>query len=119
MELRDALTQISQIRQQVAQTEVFRGYRALPVAFSGILAMATAGFQAVWLPDPAQNIGGVFAKSLSLGPLTFRHEPTQGPADGQIAGHLHASARVTQRGRSVTRPCGCRASNPCGSISDS
>ena len=28
MELRDALTQISQIRQQVAQTEVFRGYRA-------------------------------------------------------------------------------------------
>jgi hypothetical protein len=56
MELRDALTQISQIRQQVAQTEVFRGYRALPVAFSGVLAMGTAGLQAFWLPDPAQNI---------------------------------------------------------------
>jgi hypothetical protein len=55
MELRDALTQISQIRQQVAQTEVFRGYRALPVAFSGFLAMGTAALQAVWLPDPGQN----------------------------------------------------------------
>jgi hypothetical protein len=56
MELRDALTQISQIRQQVAQTEVFRGYRALPVAFSGVLAMGTALVQAFWLPEPAQNI---------------------------------------------------------------
>jgi uncharacterized protein len=56
-------------------------------------------------PDPAQNIGGVFAKSLSLGPLTFRHEPTAGAADGEIAGHLHPSARVSQRGRAVTRKC--------------
>ena len=56
-------------------------------------------------PDPAQNIGGAFAKGLSLGPLTFRHEPTRETADGEIAGHLHPSARVTQRGRSVTRKC--------------
>ncbi len=56
-------------------------------------------------PDPAQNIGGAFAESLSLGPLTFRHEPTRGVADGEIAGHLHPSARVTRRGRSVTRKC--------------
>jgi hypothetical protein len=64
----------------------------------------------VWIagnhdPDPAQDIGGVFAKTLSLGPLTFRHEPTQGAADGEIAGHLHPSARVAQRGRGVTRKC--------------
>jgi uncharacterized protein len=64
----------------------------------------------VWIagnhdPDPAQHIGGVFAKSMSLGSLAFRHEPTEGPADGEIAGHLHPSARVTQRGRSVTRKC--------------
>ena len=68
------------------------------------------GHDWVWIagnhdPDPAQNIGGVFAKSLSLGPLTFRHEPTQGAADCEIAGHLHPSARVTQRGRAVTRKC--------------
>jgi hypothetical protein len=56
MDLHEALTQISEIRQQVARTELFRGYRALPVAFSGILALATAGFQALCLPEPAQNM---------------------------------------------------------------
>ena len=56
-------------------------------------------------PEPAQNIGGVFARSVALGPLTFRHEPTCGAADGEIAGHLHPSARVSQRGRAVTRKC--------------
>jgi DNA ligase-associated metallophosphoesterase len=74
------------------------------------LAGLQRGRDWVWIagnhdPDPAQDIGGVFAKSLSLGPLTFRHEPTQGVADGEIAGHLHPSARVTQRGRTVTRKC--------------
>src|SRR5947209_10869350 len=56
MELRDALTQISEIRQQVARTEVFRGYRALPVAFSGLLALTVAACQQAWLPEPAQNL---------------------------------------------------------------
>jgi hypothetical protein len=56
MDLREALTQISEIRQQVARTELFQGYRALPVAFSGILALAAAGFQALCLPEPAQNM---------------------------------------------------------------
>src|SRR4051794_29481451 len=56
MELRDALTQITEIRQQMARTQVFRGYRALPVAFSGILAFAAAGFQAVWIPDPTGQV---------------------------------------------------------------
>jgi hypothetical protein len=58
MELREALTQISEIRQRVAQTEVFRGYRAVPVAFSGVLALGTAGVQALCLPEPASNIPG-------------------------------------------------------------
>jgi hypothetical protein len=52
MELREALTQITEIRAQMARTEVFRGYRAAPVAFSGLLAFAAAGAQAAWLPDP-------------------------------------------------------------------
>jgi hypothetical protein len=52
MELREALTQISEIRLRMARTEVFRGYRAVPVAFSGLLALAAAGFQAVWIPEP-------------------------------------------------------------------
>lgn len=55
MELHEALTQIAAIRQQVARTAVFRGYRAAPVAFSGLLAFVTAGVQAWKLPDPAGN----------------------------------------------------------------
>ncbi len=58
MELHEALTQISQIRQQVARTETFRGYRALPVAFSGILALSAALAQHYWVPEPLQNVGG-------------------------------------------------------------
>jgi DNA ligase-associated metallophosphoesterase len=56
-------------------------------------------------PDPAVNIGGRFADVLALGPLTFRHEPSLRPSDGEIAGHLHPLARVAQRGRAVSRRC--------------
>src|SRR5579862_3211690 len=55
MELHEALTQISEIRQRVAQAEVFRGYRAVPVAFSGLLALATALVQMMCLPQPQDN----------------------------------------------------------------
>ncbi len=57
MELQEALTQISEIRLQMARTEVFRGYRALPVAFSGVLAVAAALVQARWVRDPANQMG--------------------------------------------------------------
>jgi hypothetical protein len=61
MELREALTQISEIRRQVARTEVFRGYRALPVALSGLLALAVAAVQQLCLPDPTQNVTAYIA----------------------------------------------------------
>ena len=74
------------------------------------LAALQRGRDWVWIagnhdPDPARDIGGAFADTLSIGPLTFRHEPTEGRADGEISGHLHPSARVTQRGLAVTRKC--------------
>jgi len=56
MELHEALAQITEIRQQVARSEVFRGYRAVPVAVSGVLAVCAACAQAVWLPDPLSAI---------------------------------------------------------------
>ncbi len=64
----------------------------------------------VWIagnhdPDPAENIGGRFADVLALGALTFRHEPSPQPSDGEIAGHLHPLARVARRGRAVSRRC--------------
>jgi DNA ligase-associated metallophosphoesterase len=56
-------------------------------------------------PEPMPGITGAFAASLSLGPLTFRHEPLRVDADGEIAGHLHPLACVAQRGRAVRRRC--------------
>ena len=56
-------------------------------------------------PDPADRIGGVFARLLALGPLVFRHEPTPQASPGEIAGHLHPVARVGRRGRTLTRRC--------------
>jgi DNA ligase-associated metallophosphoesterase len=56
-------------------------------------------------PEPADNIGGVFAISLSLGPLSFRHEPKLQANHGEISGHLHPVARVNRRGRVLTRRC--------------
>ena len=53
MELRDALTQITEIRLQLARTEVFRGYRAMPVAFSGGVAVLAAVIQTATISDPA------------------------------------------------------------------
>ena len=81
MELREALTQISEIRQRVAQSEVFRGYRAVPVAFSGLLALATAGVQMVYLPEPdghapayiALWVGAAFVSLLATGLEIFIH----------------------------------------------
>src|SRR5271155_5338683 len=55
MDLREALTQISEIRQQVARTETFRGYRAAPVAFSGVVAWTAALCQYAWMPSPAND----------------------------------------------------------------
>jgi len=63
----------------------------------------------VWIagnhdPEPADNIGGRFVPQLSLGGLTFRHEPG-GEESGEVAGHLHPVARVARRGRAVSRRC--------------
>ncbi len=64
----------------------------------------------VWIegnhdPQPPADLGGRTANELRLGPLTFRHEPTSGSAQGEIAGHLHPCTRVLGRGRSVRTRC--------------
>ena len=56
MDLREALTQIHEIRQQVARTETFRGYRAAPIAFSGVVALVGAVCQTVLVPNPAGSL---------------------------------------------------------------
>lgn len=56
-------------------------------------------------PEPAEGIGGRFATTLALGPLTFRHEPSRNAPSGEISGHLHPMARIASRGRAVARRC--------------
>src|SRR5829696_2159123 len=56
-------------------------------------------------PDPPEGVDAVCLAALSIGPLTFRHEPSPGDAPGEIAGHLHPVAKVAARGRSLRRRC--------------
>lgn len=66
MELHDALTQISEIRQQMARTQVFRGYHSVPIAFSGLLALAAAAVQPLWVPQPAESLAAYLALWVSV-----------------------------------------------------
>lgn len=86
------------------------GPARLSVADRTSLAALQRGRDWIWIagnhdPDPAEGIGGVFAATLSVGGLTFRHEPTRAAPAGEIAGHLHPVARIVQRGRAVSRRC--------------
>jgi hypothetical protein len=56
MELREALSQIAEIRLRMAETELFRGYRSMPVACSGLLAVIAAFSQPYWVADPSSDI---------------------------------------------------------------
>jgi DNA ligase-associated metallophosphoesterase len=66
------------------------------------------GREWIWIagnhdPDPAEGIGGSFTDALTVGPLTFRHLPNGAP--GEVSGHLHPVARISHRGRAVSRRC--------------
>lgn len=61
MELREALSQIAEIRSAIVAAEQFRGYRALPVAFSGALALLAAAVQPMLVPKPSENSAAYLA----------------------------------------------------------
>jgi hypothetical protein len=56
MELSDALAQITEIREHIRRTEVFRGCRWLTVGVSGVLAFAAAGIQACYVAEPERHL---------------------------------------------------------------
>lgn len=56
-------------------------------------------------PEPPARFGGDVRPMLDFGTLTLRHEPTEGDAPGEIAGHLHPCARVRGNGRIVRARC--------------
>jgi hypothetical protein len=72
------------------------------------IAAMQRGRDWIWItgnhdPEPADGIGGAFHTTLTIGALTFRHLPTG--AQGEVCGHLHPVARISQRGRTVSRRC--------------
>lgn len=56
MQLDEALAQISEIRQQMARSQVFRGYRSATTAFTALVAAVAAVVQARWVPQPAADL---------------------------------------------------------------
>src|SRR5450432_633414 len=55
-DLHKALGDISSIRRQMAQSTEFRGYGPATLASTGAFALAAAGAQALWVPDPANHL---------------------------------------------------------------
>jgi hypothetical protein len=55
-DLRKALADIDAIKGQVARATVFRGYGPATIALTGLLAALAAGFQALWLDNPAEQL---------------------------------------------------------------
>ena len=87
MELQDALGQISEIRQQIARSGQFRGYRSVPVAVTSLVAFLTAAFQALVIPVPLENVSGyvmlwisaaVVCLSITLGDVWRRYRHSRG-----------------------------------------
>lgn len=86
------------------------GAARLPDPFRDSLTAMMRGRDWFWIagnhdPDAPADLPGETVQELAVGGLVFRHEPSLGHAEGEIAGHLHPCARIVQRGRSVRRRC--------------
>ena len=74
------------------------------------LKTLTARVDWIWIegnhdPEIPEALGGAAHDEVAIDALTFRHEPREGAAPGEVAGHLHPCAKVAARGRSVRARC--------------
>ncbi|TCL75531.1 putative phosphoesterase [Rhizobium sp. BK251] len=86
------------------------GSEHLPEAFRTAICEMARGREWIWIngnhdPDGTVDLPGTCADEIHYAGLTFRHEPRNGLQKGEIAGHLHPSATVRRREKSVRRPC--------------
>ncbi|MGE4218751.1 MAG: ligase-associated DNA damage response endonuclease PdeM [Alphaproteobacteria bacterium] len=56
-------------------------------------------------PAPPEGVGGTCVERLAIGALSFVHQAAEGGASGEISGHFHPKAMVSQRGRRVGGRC--------------
>ena len=75
------------------------------------LRIITKNYETLWItgnhdPHPPQSLGGQGAETVSLGPITLRHEPRKKLGNEiEIAGHLHPGCGLSLRGRHVRGKC--------------
>ncbi|TAU23343.1 ligase-associated DNA damage response endonuclease PdeM [Rhizobium leguminosarum] len=86
------------------------GSNHLPESFRTLIVNMARGREWIWIngnhdPDGIVDLPGTSADEMHCAGLTFRHEPKNGLQSGEIAGHLHPSATVRRREKSVRRPC--------------
>ncbi len=86
------------------------GPERLDAESKGIVAMLQRKRRFVWIEGnhdaaAAAVLGGESAPEIEIGPLVFRHEPRQGRARGELAGHLHPVAVAVTRARRLRRRC--------------
>ncbi len=102
-----------QPRQVIALGDSFHDDEAalrLPREARHILLNLQKGRDWVWItgnhdPSPPDGIGGQVMDCMTIGALEFRHQPQLAATPGEIAGHLHPSARLARRGRVIRRSC--------------
>lgn len=71
MNLREAFDNLATIRERLAESELFRAYRALPVTISGILAIAAGILQPLIAPEPMLHYALYVALWLSVAILSL------------------------------------------------
>jgi DNA ligase-associated metallophosphoesterase len=86
------------------------GSAHLPDAFRTLIVTMARGREWIWIngnhdPNGIVDLPGRSADEITYNGLTFRHAPRSGPQAGEIAGHLHPSATVRRREKSIRRPC--------------
>jgi fumarate reductase subunit D len=69
-DLEKALADITAIRSQMARGAEFRGYGPMTVAATGLLAILGGVTQALWLPDPANQVLGYLALWLATATIS-------------------------------------------------
>jgi len=82
----------------------------LPNSYKQHLTQLMGGREWFWIsgnhdPVPPEDLGGTFCEELRIANLNFCHEPKPDFKKGEIAGHLHPSSKIRQRGKIVRRRC--------------
>ncbi len=89
-----------------------KGSEHLPLPLREIIREMARGREWVWIngnhdPDGTVDLPGSSNDEMFYANLVFRHEPKAKATEalGEIAGHLHPSATVRRRDKTVRRPC--------------